>query len=156
MFNGNSLIAFTLTIGVLGAYAQTGKRSVVLPQSEAKSLLRGGMIPKTALTETWDPSQSEISLLEANLNQVATLSQRKSSYQRIEHPQNYFHQYLGLSQGHRKFIYVNAFCAELDSEPPPIWRSKLIVIDDGGSCVWQALYDMSANKFIRLSVNGVG
>jgi hypothetical protein len=128
---------------------------VVLPQSEAKSLLGTGRVPKIALTGTWDPTQAEISQVEASLNQVAVLSRKGPPYSVIRDPERYFRQYLGLLAGARKLIYVSAYCGFNYEKPPSYWQSKLFEIDDGGTCVWQALYDVSTNKFISLSVNGV-
>lgn len=156
MLPWNRLVAVVLALCAVGAHAQPEEQALILPQSEAKPMVGKTMEPKLVTTGTWDPTETEVGPLEANLNQIANLSHANSSYRRIEHPEKYFRQYLGLLAGSRKFIYVNAFCGINDGKPPREWRSKLVVIWDGGSCVWQAIYDVSTNKFISLSVNGVG
>jgi len=62
-----------------------------------------------------------------------------------------------LQDGHKR-IYVNAFCGFNGGQPPqtPYWKNHLYIIYDGGSCVWQSIYDISSKTFLELSVNGLG
>jgi hypothetical protein len=138
------------------ASAQTNQLSVVLPQSQAKAFIGQHVGPmQIVINGTWDPSLSDINSLESNLHQIDDLSRTLSPPRRVQHADGYYRQYLGLLQGDRKLIYVNAFCGINNDQPPNHWRDRLVMIWDGGSCVWQAMYDLSAKKFVSLSVNGV-
>ena len=110
---------------------------------------------QVAVSGTWAPSQADVDELESNLNQIQDLSQKYSPDRKVEHPEKYFRQYLGVLEGDRRTIYVNAFCGIDNGQPPKDWRKQFEEIMDGGSCVWQALYDISTKRFVALSVNGV-
>ena len=53
----------------------------------------------------------------------------------------------------KRAIYVNAFC---DVQFKSHWRERLVVVDDGATCYWQAVYDPVAKKFSQLKVNSRG
>jgi hypothetical protein len=150
------LFVFLFALSIVAANAQTERRSVVLPQSESKPLLgEKRFADQAAASGTWAPSQSDVDGLEINLSQIEELSRKYSPYRRVEHPENYFRQYMGLLVGGRRMIYVNAFCGMINNgQPPKGWGEHLEEIMDGGNCVWQSLYDISTKKFIALSVNG--
>lgn len=69
----------------------------------------------------------------------------------IRKPREYFRQYIGITRNGRKQIYVNAFCR--DVPPPPSWRDRLVVADDGGACFWHAIYDLGTGRFLSLAIN---
>jgi hypothetical protein len=150
------LIVSSLCFGLVGASAQQDRRSVILPQAEAEVFVghRVGLA-QIPIDGIWEPMQSDTDNLEANLGQVTELSRKYELDRRIEHPERYFRQYLGILEGDRKLIYVNAFCGIDSGRPPKAWQARLINLYDGGSCVWQAIYDNSTQKFVSLSVNGV-
>lgn len=105
---------------------------------------------------TWHPSMLDIYGLEASLPQVSWLKAENGptdSHIRIDHPERYFRQYIGVIQKGRKLIYVNAFW---DDIAVSYWRERLVIIMDGGTCCWQALYDPTSSTFITLRINGDG
>jgi hypothetical protein len=59
---------------------------------------------------------------------------------RIEHPDKYYRQYIGVTHGGKRRICINAFCVD---PPPSDWRRRLYVVSDGATCFWQAFYDPS-------------
>ncbi len=89
--------------------------------------------------------------METDFHQVSDLSRKYGSGRQIDDPARYFRQYMGLIEGERKLIYVSALC-RVDSKER--WREHLYQVYDGGSCAWQALYDVSTRKFVAVSVNG--
>lgn len=98
---------------------------------------------------------SDIYGLEASLPQVSSLKAENwpaDSRIRIDSPDRYFRQYVGVVQNGKKLIYVNAFSDEL---PVTTWRETLVVIMDGGTCCWQALFDPASGKFTSLRINGL-
>jgi hypothetical protein len=133
------------------------QRFVLLTASEAKAV--AALYPKSGpkkVTGAWNPTEAEIHDLEANLHQVSDLSRKSDrNFTKIEHPETYFRQYVGILQAGQKRIYINAFCGFNGNQPPPLWSVHLITVSDGGSCAWQSLYDPSSKTYLELSVNGV-
>jgi len=108
-----------------------------LPSSEARSNWKG----------SWQPSKADIDGLEASLPQLVGL--KADERRRIEHPERYFRQYLGIIRDGKKLIYVNAPCQIADAR---YWREHLVSVFDGGSCYWQA-YLRSGHKTISNSLH---
>jgi hypothetical protein len=69
---------------------------------------------------------------------------------RIELPEQYFRQYIGVSHRKQRRIYINAFC---DNQPPSDWRDHLYTDIDGATCYWQAVYDPVTKTFSNLTIN---
>lgn len=73
----------------------------------------------------------------------------------IEHPNEFYRQYIAIVIKGHKFIYINAFCDQ--EEPVPSdWRKVLVSACDGGGCYWGVLYDPTTGKFSDLEINGLG
>jgi len=149
-----SLLIFLLA----SVQGQQEQRSILLPASEANDV--AAQYPKSGpnrITGTWEPSKADIEGLESNLHQISDLSRKgEFSWMRIEHPENYFRQYVGVLQSGQKRIYVNAFCGFNNGNlAPQYWRKRLVIILDGGNCVWHSLYDNTSKTFLELSINGI-
>jgi hypothetical protein len=133
--------------------SQPETRYVILPVSEWKSVAayfasNGPNKP----TDGWLPSQDDVNGLEASLPQIEKLRPGHPYPEaRIEHPERYFRQYVGLVQGGHRRIVVNAFCGPV----PNYWQKHVVQISDGGTCVWHALYDPAKHQFLGLSINGL-
>jgi hypothetical protein len=140
---------------VADATGQQAQRSVVLPASEAK--MAADFYPKKGperIDGTWEASMEDIAGLEANLSHISDLKSRGGTIgDRIEHPDRYFRQYIAVLQAGNRRIFINAFCDGI--HPSPIWHDHFYVIMDGGSCVWQALYDPATKSFSDLETNGL-
>ena len=119
------------------------KPFVMLPVAAAAGMIRGG---------GWQPTEAEIGGLEASLPLVPLLRAENwlPRYDlRIDHPEQYFRQYIPVINKGKRLIYVNAFRDEI-----PDWRQHLVVISDGGTCCWQAYYDPAAHAFLMFRING--
>jgi hypothetical protein len=68
---------------------------------------------------------------------------------RIDHPDKYFRQYVGVRHHGKRQIYVNAFCFD----PPPDWRKRFYVVIDGDLGFWHAFYDPETKTFSDLTIN---
>jgi hypothetical protein len=68
----------------------------------------------------------------------------------IEHPEQYFRQYIAVKVSGQNRIFVNSFC---DETPPSDWHDKLYVVTDGATCFWQALYDPATKLFSNLRID---
>lgn len=126
-----------------------------MPESTSKGLyvvLRASQAVGISKAGTWQPTEAEIGGLEASLPLISYLRAENWSpryHVSIDHPQNYFRQYVPVLRKGKKLIYINAFC-----EQTPDWRQRFAVILDGGTCCWQALYDPTAHAFLTLTING--
>jgi hypothetical protein len=128
-----------------GAYPEDSppKPFVVLPVAAAASTVRG---------RGWQPTDAEISSLEDSLPLVPHLRAENwlPRYDlRIDHPEQYFRQYIPVIRKGKRLIYVNAFRDEI-----PDWRQHFVVTSDGGTCCWQAYYDPTAHAFLMFRING--
>lgn len=130
---------------LLGTFGMVGQ-----PQHDLHFVVLAAKIPRgiVASQGTWSPSTADISKAERDIAQIATLP---ANYARvhIDHPDSYFRQYVPIRQAGRKLLYVNAFC-----EAPTYWRTQLVIVSDGGTCFWQALFDPETDTYSNLTVNG--
>lgn len=126
----------------------------LLPESEVATFEKQIANPKPHL-ESWEPTVADINDLEANLPQITALSSKDPDANRhIDHPDQYFRQYLAIISDHKKKIFVNALCNH-DGHTSD-WRKHLLFAMDGGKCHWHATYDPTTQTFSALEVNGVG
>ncbi len=155
----NALIRIIIVGGVclLGLVAtsipQTNKQSVVLPESVAKELVRYLSYPTFKHFDgTWMPVEADVQTMESRLSRITQLaSQSGIKDKRMDHPEGFYRQYVGIMVGKHKFIYINAFCAESSLS---YWKQKLVVVSDGGSCFWNVIYDFASGEFSYLQING--
>lgn len=112
------------------------------------------MYPKNGsekVTGIWQPSRADIENLEINLPQIAELTPKGwPPVVRIEHPPKYYRQYIGVSQGGKRRIFVNAF---LNIAYAQDWRNRLVVVRDGDIGFWHAMYDPASQKFSDFEIN---
>jgi hypothetical protein len=134
-------------------FAQGRTTFTVLPESAAKEatrLCRGGF-PK--FDGTWRPTAAAVKSIESHLVGVSHLS--AASGARVEHPKQYYRQYIGIVVGKRKLIYVNALCGSPVSRAS-LKHKRLVDMCDGGNCFWGAVYDVATQQFSDLRINGSG
>jgi len=149
VFTRKVVIGAMLLLHGLGSHSQQQIKSVVLSTRAAATVhkIRGS---EGFARIGWAPVERDIDSLETDLSQVTGLNAEGwSASIRIEHPEQYFRQYVGVVRSGQKLIYVNAFC----ETPPPDWRDRLYVVVDGATCFWQALYDPATRTFKHLTIN---
>ena len=54
-----------------------------------------------------------------------------------------------------KLIVLHGFCSQWGLIDDPLFDKQVIVVWDGGSCFFQAYYDVSAGKIVYFRANGV-
>lgn len=135
-----------------GATAPKNKPDfVLLPASELATFASLTETSKSRI-ESWEPTVGDMNDIEANLAQIAGLSNSDPDVNRhIDRPDEYYRQYLAVVINGKKKLFVNALCS-VDQDP--IWRKRLDLVADGGKCFWHAMYDPSTQKFSDLTVNG--
>lgn len=141
-----------LTLVAVTCLGQQTKNSVVLPSSEAKSVMRlCSRSGPSAIDGGWQPSPADIALLEVHLFEISALRPRCCSPASDKSPASFFRQYLGVVIGGRRLIYVNAFPADFARQD---WRSKMVNVCDGGPFFWGVLFDPATATFSDFSTNG--
>jgi hypothetical protein len=60
-----------------------------------------------------------------------------------------YRQYVGIVEDGDRKIIINSMCMEIDG-----WTEKYIQIEDGGSCFWEAQYNVDTGELESLIVNG--
>jgi len=143
-------LVITLT-SVLGRQDKT--RSVILPEKAAQQISqlcsREGP-PK--FDSAWTPTDDDIRKMESQLSRISRLRSKGGiEGARIERPERYYRQYVGIVVAKRKLIYINAFC---DEKPPSVWKESIVDVCDGG-CSWGVVYDIEKGTFSDLEVNGI-
>lgn len=150
MLKRKSVIGSLIFLVIANAPAQQEQKFVVLPPSAARTI-SARVMGDVDSYGSWLPGKVEIESLESNLSHIAQLNITGwNSSIRIEHPERYYRQYIGVTHARQKRIYINAFC---DAPPPTNWRSHFYVVIDGASCYWQALYDPATKQFSNLTIN---
>lgn len=124
---------------------------VLLPESEVAAYVKFLANPKPHF-ESWEPTVGDIDDLNSSLPQISALSDKEPDANRhIDHPDQYFRQYLAVVANGKKTIFVNAMCSVAQ---PVNLRKQLILGADGGKCFWHADYDPATRTFSNLMVNG--
>jgi len=142
-------LLFFLSISGLG---QQGQRSVLLPAHELKAVSNSYSRERAERYEgSWQPSKADLDGLEANLSQIAELKiYGWENKIHIEHPDQYYRQYVAVIVSGKGMIFVNAF---REDKPPSDWRDRLHLVIDGDLFYWQALYDPATHHFSNLRIN---
>jgi hypothetical protein len=101
----------------------------------------------------WTPSPEEIAVLEGQLKpylervtppEAKVIAVRLGSYKR---------QYVGYTDGGKRWILVNGFCEDHWKEENT-WRDRIVFVFDGGLCFFTVRYDTSSSQFEYLLING--
>lgn len=101
--------------------------------------------------DSWEPTVADIDGAETSLSQISALSDNNPGGH-IEHPDQYFRQYLAISIAGTRSLFLNAACTVQQDN---VWRKHLVFVFDGGKCFWHATYDPSTRKFLELRINGL-
>jgi hypothetical protein len=130
--------------------AQEPTRWVLLPSNGSQEISL--LYPAEMVSGKWTPEKADIQALESSLDQITSLKATVGDPKiHIEHPDQYYRQYVGIIFTGRKRILVNSIC---EVKYNPDWRERLIVVVDGGPCFWHALFDPETRKFSDLEING--
>jgi len=137
-------------------------RFVVLPEAEARSVVRQCSRSAPEIEGTWQLSESDTALLERDLRQLQRLYAVGCCFRgaRIGNVDEYLRQYAGVIVRGQRYIYINALTADLIEDRPPTeivprWKESAFVACDGGPAFWGALYSPASRRFFELSINGI-
>jgi hypothetical protein len=105
-------------------------------------------------------SQEDIRTLEDNFLKIKKIKAKAccQTSQQVTSLEKFAFQYMGVTVGNRRFIYLNAFKVnnKVDFETfYKDWKSSPVVMCDGGDHYWGALFDLGRQKFTQLAFNGI-
>jgi hypothetical protein len=92
--------------------------------------------------EGWTPTEAQLQEAEDAVPAVGDDGVR-------EPEMDGYRQYVGIIDDGERKIVINSMCDEIDD-----WENKFIMIADGGSCFWNALYNVDTGEMEYLIVNG--
>jgi hypothetical protein len=101
---------------------------------------------------SWMPTSEDVRQLEQDL--PALQAQVPAAWQGsapVGDAKAYARQYSGILAQGRRLIYVNAFREAMANKE---WQQYAIVVCDGGSGAWGAVYDPVSRQFSEFSFNG--
>ncbi len=157
-----------LALVSLSVFAQREK-SALLPASEAEAVTKQCSRPSPRnFSGTWQPSNEEILEMEAHFAKIKRLKVKKCCIigARIENPEEFYMQYVGIVVDGKKLIYINAFGEfgtlgieeSADSSITFIktddWKTSAVIVCNGGY-EWGVLYNPKTKKFFDLAINGI-
>jgi hypothetical protein len=119
-----------------------GHEGVVLSPGAVPEML-GSYGMATQMDDTWVPAEADLRAAEDELAQhmarTPGLGAEMLDARR---------QYGGFVEDGERKIFVNSFCADFDD-----WRSDIVYVLDGGSCFWQAVYNVDSGTIELIWVN---
>jgi hypothetical protein len=113
------------------------------------------------ISNFWTLSHSDIATLESNFSNISSVKAKDCCIigMKVQNLENFGFQYVGVIIHKKKYIYINAFPLEeiaqrkkdrLTFDP----TKNPILVCDGGSAFWGALFDIETKKFSFLTFNG--
>jgi len=110
---------------------------------------------------TWIPTTKQVLAAQQaardTLRRVAKQThhrQARDARDILEHWHGYRLQACGLTQDHRRIIYLNFITPDSSSDTD--WKhNALLEVSDGGFYFWQAKYDPTTGKIISWQANGL-
>lgn len=129
--------------------------STILNADKGKELLNQctRCIPQN-ITGFWNLTQSDVNTLENNFKKIKNLKSSKCGIEgSISELNIYLFQYIGITIGSKKLLYINAF-ASRDSKD--IWKTEPVKACDGGIYYWGAIFDIETLEFSNLEFNEEG
>ena len=131
---------------------QQEQRSVLLPAHEAKAVSDLYSQERAEkIKGSWNPTKADLDGLEANLSEISEMKiYGWDSKIHIDHPAQYYRQYIAVLVAGKRMIFINAFC---DAQGLPDWHDRMVIVSDGATCFWQVLYDPVTKQFSNLRIN---
>jgi hypothetical protein len=146
------IIASLLFLFIQNTMGQQEQRWVLLPSHEVQAVSNRYARERAEKYDgSWQPTKADLDGLEANLSQISALEiYGWENRIHIEHPEQYYRQYVAVMVSGKRMIFVNAFREE---KPPSDWRERLHIVIDGANYYWQAIFDPTTQQFSNLRIN---
>ena len=162
------IVVFIFLVAISGnafsqKYAYKPDYSTILPKSDGKKLLNqcSRSTPQN-IQAYFDVTKEDVEQLEQNFKRLYSLKSKGccAPKAKVGNLKNYVYQYVGVEIYSKKYIYINAlgFFDKKEVQDNNFffedWKSRPVIICDGGSMFWGVLYNLESQKFSDLSMNG--
>ncbi len=142
-FSISILLVIIITALVLFYNRIHGTTVLSYPNESSNTFLKANALGE--ISDDWSISGKQIKLIKSKLNK--TLKTKK-----ILIP-SYKLQLLKYKKDGVNKIYLNGFCFLIYDQVSSYWESKLVVVNDGGSCFFSGSYDVTSQKLIEFEIN---
>jgi hypothetical protein len=97
-------------------------------------------------------SNEDVVKIESLIKEKALIYNKMHTYKPITEPEKYYKQFIAVidSKGD-KIVWVECFCEAFGND----WKKELQDVDDGGSCFFRLKINLTTNKVIAFSTNGI-
>lgn len=153
----NKIITLSILVFIILGGCCTQKQIIIIPNKSV--ILDSSVVRKYNLVDKkiqlWDPTLEDISEMESNFYQLECMKSTGGVIgDSIGDINEYKRQYAGAYIDGKKVIIINAFFD--DSLFGKNWKTKPVIIFDGGCSVWMSYYDVEKHKFTKPICNGLG
>jgi hypothetical protein len=152
-----SAIACILVTATVVPSLALSDRAVLLPSDQAKATLEQCSRPTPdGVDGSWTVPAATLKRLEQDLPGLADFVPKPRTIGgKAFDPSGFYRQYVGITVHGHKLIYINAFGGGGDRIPFDIpWRKQPVVVCDGGSSHWGAVYNPKTHEFSQFRFNG--
>jgi len=156
-----TILLFTLFVsGVNSQKTIAPASSVIVDTSIGKKILHQCSRDNPGMVDSfWMPTKSNIDILEKNFNNILGIKSTGCCIngKQVDSSKNFACQYLGVVIKGKRYIYINAFVIEMLDHYKRNFKDLTkapIVICDGGSSFWGALFNIDTKEFSDLNFNG--
>ncbi len=149
--NSGILLALAATAALNGCAGHA--RFAVLGPEQGEIVAEQCSRPNPPRHESsWTPGPEDVLQLEQDLPALQKLVPAAwQDSMPVGDGKAYVRQYFGILAQGRRLIYVNAFREAMANKE---WRQYAIVVCDGGSGAWGAVYDPASRSFSDFALNG--
>jgi hypothetical protein len=110
------------------------------------------------LSEPWDPEPADVARAERRFDaMVDEAFDDLPADHSDRRPTSYYRQYAGFLRNGKRVLYVNAVAEEVIAWwelPDRSWRHNAVLICDGGTLTFGAVFDLEKNDFDSVEFNG--
>lgn len=139
--------------------ATSVEHSVILPPDQAEVMLKQCSRPTPEHDGTWVIPPNVAAQLDQDLHKLSAMKAEQccTSGASVSAPEEFARQYVGITIHGRKYVYINAFPAGMAGyrKDKNAWKREPVMVCDGGSAFWGALYDPETRQFSGLAFNGL-
>lgn len=136
--------------------------STILKADKGKAIMAqcSRSIPE-GVTDYFDLTDADVAKLDSNFKKVLYIKSEGCCIVRssVKNLDKYAYQFIGVIVGKQKFIYINAFAIDNSKNPVQLkagWQENPVIVCDGGSSFWGAMFKISDSTFSELAINGEG
>ncbi len=115
-------------------------------------------IPDYIFDKSYKPAKLTLTDINEIVNLINTAVKKHNKtankYFQIENPSGYYKQFIAATNAKgEKEVWINCLCS-IQNEPD--WKSRIIGVEDGGSCYFQLKINLTKKIVYNFGVNGVG